>query len=171
MGEQLRERVDLLAKGGVARLRLLLHALEPPLDVVAVGDEQLELERLEIGSRIRARREAVGDGEHGVDLPQTAQEGRPGTRHVDDPQRRRRDLARADELRELRQPRVGNRRHADVLLAEPTAAGPREGGEERRLPRAGKPDDADLERHYAPSSEAASPEPATCFCSDASARC
>src|SRR5205807_8812083 len=38
----------------VARLRLLAHPLEAPLDMVAVGDEQLEAQRLEIVRR-RAR--------------------------------------------------------------------------------------------------------------------
>ena len=43
--EHLAELLDLGAQLRVARLRLLLDPLDPPLDVVAVGDEQLELER------------------------------------------------------------------------------------------------------------------------------
>ncbi len=65
------ELLDLAAKLRVARLRLLLDPLEPSLDVVAVGDEQLELERLEIvvgrrqprrsrAARRAARRPAAG---------------------------------------------------------------------------------------------------------------
>ena len=46
--EQPLEVFRLLAELRVARLRLLAHALEAPLDMVAVGDEQLELELLDL---------------------------------------------------------------------------------------------------------------------------
>ena len=52
---------DLLAQLRVARLGLLADALEAALDVVAVGDQQLQLEPLEIAVRIGDRREAVHD--------------------------------------------------------------------------------------------------------------
>jgi len=48
VSEHLLQLIELAADLCVARLRLLLDALEPALDMVAVGDEQLELERLEI---------------------------------------------------------------------------------------------------------------------------
>ena len=48
--EHLAELLDLDAELRVARLRLLLDPLEPPLDVVAVGDEQLELQVLEVAA-------------------------------------------------------------------------------------------------------------------------
>ena len=55
VGEQRLQLLDLLAQPRVARLRLLLDPLQPPLDVVAVGDEQLELERLQVAGGIGAR--------------------------------------------------------------------------------------------------------------------
>ena len=45
---------SLLAQLRVARLRLLAHALEAALDMVAVGDQQLQLEPLEVALRIGA---------------------------------------------------------------------------------------------------------------------
>src|SRR6476646_10721857 len=48
VGEQSLERDDLVPELRVTGLRLLAHALEPPLDVVAVGDEQLETELLDL---------------------------------------------------------------------------------------------------------------------------
>ena len=86
----------------VARLRLLRDALEPPLDVVAVGDEQLELQRLEVVGRHPRAGEAVEHDEQRVDLPQVAEQRRPGAAHVDDADRGRRDLARVDDVGELR---------------------------------------------------------------------
>ena len=69
VGEQALERLDLLALGAIAGLRLLLHALEPALDVVAVGDEQLEL----AASRGRPQGRLLGEP---VQRPRAAR--RPG---------------------------------------------------------------------------------------------
>ena len=64
---------DLRLEAHVPRLRLLADALEPPLDVVAVGDQELELQRLEVvGGDARAR-EAVEDDEERVHLAQVAE--------------------------------------------------------------------------------------------------
>ena len=95
----------------VARLRLLRDALEPLLDVVAVGDEQLELQRLEIVVRDARPREAVEHDEQRVDLAQVAEQRRAGAAHLDDANRRGRDLARIDDVGELLQPRIRDRRH------------------------------------------------------------
>src|SRR5207248_6781328 len=60
-------------EAGVPRLRLLRDALQPPPHMVAVGDEELKLQRLEVvGGDARAG-EAVEDDEERVDLPQVAQ--------------------------------------------------------------------------------------------------
>ena len=53
--EQPLRQLDLLALGAIARLRLLAHPLEPSLDVLAVGDDQLQPQRLEVGGGIGAR--------------------------------------------------------------------------------------------------------------------
>src|SRR5207248_1679572 len=48
---------------GVSGLRLLRHSLQPALDVVAVRDEELELQRLEVVGRDQRAREAVENDE------------------------------------------------------------------------------------------------------------
>ena len=137
--EQLREQLHLCARGRVAGLRLLRHALVAALDVIAVCDEQLELERLEVVVRCRPVREPVEDGEDRVDLPEVAEQLRTGAGHVDDSDRRRGHLAGGDELGEPPEPPVGDRRHADVrLLADRRVrgdlrAGARQSVEQRRL--------------------------------------
>ena len=115
----------------------------------ASGDEQLELERLQVALRVRSGREAVRDGEDRVHLAQAAEQRRSGAGNVDDADRRRRDLARAHERRQLREPVVRDRRHADVLLAEAGAASLRQRREQRRLARARQADDSHFERHLA----------------------
>jgi hypothetical protein len=52
MHKHLAQLIDLGAQLQVTRLRLLLDALEPPLDVITVGYQQLELEVLEVSGRI-----------------------------------------------------------------------------------------------------------------------
>ena len=145
--EHLLQLLDLGADLRVARLRLLLDALEPPLDVVAVGDEQLELERLEIVVRGRRPRRSREHDEQRVDLPEVPEQRGAGAGHVLDADRRRRDLARLDDLGQRAEALVGDRRHADVRLPVLAAARLRQRGEERRLPTARQADDADLERH------------------------
>ena len=59
---------DLLLQLLLARLGLFGDALEPPLDVIAVGDQQLEPQRLEIVGGIARAGEAVEDNEERVHL-------------------------------------------------------------------------------------------------------
>jgi hypothetical protein len=70
------ELVDLSAKLRVARLRLTADPLQPPLDVITVGDEQLQLELLDL---LRG----ADDEQERVDLPQVAEQLGAGTRDVD----------------------------------------------------------------------------------------
>src|SRR5581483_11664171 len=72
--EQPLELLDLLLESRVARLRLLRDPLEAPLDVVAVGDEQLEAKRLEVVVGHARAGEAVEDDEERVDLPQVPEQ-------------------------------------------------------------------------------------------------
>ena len=52
--------------------------------MVAVGDEQLEAQRLEVVRGHAGAREAVEDDEQRVDLAQVPEQRRPGAGHVDD---------------------------------------------------------------------------------------
>ena len=106
--------LDLDAELRVARLRLLLDPLEPPLDVVAVGDEQLEPQVLEIAGRVGAGREAVEDDEQRVDLAQVPEQRRPRAGHVLDADRGRRDLLRAGR------PRASASSRSSAICAMPT---------------------------------------------------
>ena len=74
VGDQLLELVHLRRELRIARLRLLRDPLEPSLDVLAVGHEQLEAERDEIVVRIGVRREPVEDEQERVDLAQVAEQ-------------------------------------------------------------------------------------------------
>ena len=69
MREQSLGQLDLLALRPIAGLRLLPHSLEPALDVVAVGDDELEAEGLQVGCRIGPLREPVEHGEERIRLP------------------------------------------------------------------------------------------------------
>ena len=149
--EQPLELLHLAAERRVARLRLLRDPLEPPLDVVPVGDEQLELERLQVALRGRrrarrrpARRAARPPGAGCRAAPRLCPARRPPAPRPASPCARSITAA----TRSRRSSR--DRRHADVLLAaaEPgLRPGPGERVEERRLAGAGQPDDARLERH------------------------
>jgi hypothetical protein len=141
------ELVGLGAQLGVPRLRLLLHALEAPLHVVAVRDEELERQRLEVRGRIARAAERVEHHQERVDLTEVPEELGTRAGNVHDAHGRRGDLLRVDDLREPEEAAVGHRGHADVLLAELTGAGLRERAEQRRLPRRRQPDDAHLQRH------------------------
>jgi hypothetical protein len=146
--EQLLQHVDLLAQRGIARLRLLLHPLQSPLDVIAVGHQELKLQCLEVGARARALREAVGYGQDRVHLAQATEQRGPGSGHVNDSDRGGRDLARADERGHSVEPLVRDRCHADVLLAERTGRTRlRQRVEECRLARPRQAHDPDFERH------------------------
>ena len=96
--EHLLQLLELAADLRVTGLRLLLDALEPALDVVAVGDEQLELERLEIVVRRRVRAEAAQHHEQRVDLPEVPELRCARAGHVLDADRRGRDLACLHDL-------------------------------------------------------------------------
>ena len=74
---------------------------------------------LEVALRIGAGREAVDDGEQRVDPAQVAEQLRPRPGHVGDARPPPPSpSSRADDRRELAEPLVRDRRHADVLLAE-----------------------------------------------------
>jgi hypothetical protein len=92
VGEQLLELCGLGAQARVAGFRLLCNAFEAPLHVVAVGDEQLELQVLEVALRIGAWRESVDDGENRVRLAEVAELCGSGARNVDHADRGRRHL-------------------------------------------------------------------------------
>src|SRR6478735_4191074 len=154
--EESGQRLGLAAFPCVARLRLLLHPLVATLDVVAVGDEQLELQCLEIVVRRRAVGEAVEHREDGVDLTEVAEKLRSRARNVHDADRCRRHLLRLDELGEPAEALVGDRRHADVgLVRHRRVRGDLRPGagqrvEQRRLAAVRKPYDPHLERHRRP---------------------
>ena len=148
------DKVEAAARAG--RVHLLLHALETPLHVVAVGHEELEPQGLEVVVRTGVTREPVQHGEDGVDLAQVAEELWPGAGHVDHADRGGCDLPRRHEARELLEPVVGDRRHADVRLVRhgrirrDLRAGAGQRVEQRRLAAVRKPYDPDLERHRRP---------------------
>ena len=73
VGKQPLQLDHLVAQLRVARLRLLRHAFQSPLHVVAVGDEQLQLEPLEVAVRVGAGGETVHDGEQRVHAAQVAE--------------------------------------------------------------------------------------------------
>ncbi len=109
--------------------------------MVAVGHEQLELQRLEVVVRNARPREPVDDDEQGVDLAQLPEQLRTCAAHLDDADGRGRHLARVHDLRELVEARVGNGGHADLALR----AAARERREQHRLARALQPDDPDFQ--------------------------
>ena len=143
MGEHALELRRFLLQLQLTRLGLFRHAVQPALDVVAIGDEQLEPKCLEIVRRDARAREAVQHDEERVHLTQVAEQLRTGAAHLDDADRRRRDLARPDHLGDAREAWIGNRRHADIPGCTRTC----QRVEQRRLPGARKPHDPDLERH------------------------
>ena len=150
--EQPLGQLGLLPLRAIARLRLLAHALETPIDVLAVGDDQLETERLEVGGGIGILGEAVEHREQRIGLAKLAGNLRAAG-HVDDPDRRRCHLLRADDLREPVESIVRDHRHPEVRLLGHVRIGRdlrahvSQRVEERRLPGVGKADDADPERH------------------------
>ena len=131
----------------IAGFRLLRHAFEPSLDVIAIRDEQLELQRLEIGRRLARARPAVQHGEQRVDLPEVPEQRRARAGHVDDANRGRRDLLRRDDARELIEALVRDRRHPDMLLPDARRLGMRQRTEQSRRPCIGQADDSHLHGH------------------------
>ena len=151
VGEQLLELDDLLAQLRVARLRLLAARAR------AGARRGRGRRRAARAGAPRPRRSERDDHQQRVDLAQVAEQLRAGARDVDDADRRRRDLARLLDRGQLRQPLVGDRRHADVLLQ--IVRGDtrlRERVEERGLPRARRADDSHLESHREEASRTAS---------------
>ena len=148
MREQRLERRGLRPQPRITRLRLRTDALEPCFHVVAVRDQQLQLELLEVAGGIGSGREAVGDAQEGVDAAEVAEQRSAGPRNVLHPDRGGRELRRALDPRDRVETSVSDLRHADVLLRV-VNGGARAGQrvEERRLPRPGQADDADLETH------------------------
>ena len=67
---------DLVAQPRVARLRLRANAIESLLDVVAVGDDELELDRLEVVVGISLGPEAPQHCDQGVGLTELAENRR-----------------------------------------------------------------------------------------------
>src|SRR5262249_46965158 len=98
----------------LAGLRLLADPLEPALDMIAICDEELELQRLEIVTRRPGTRESVQHDEQSIDLTQISEQRRTCPAHLDDANRRRRHLSSVDDLCDTGQPFVRNRGHADV---------------------------------------------------------
>ena len=84
--------------------------------MVAVGDEQLELQRLEVVLRHARAGEAVEDDEQRVDLPQLAEQLRPGPGTSTTRTAAGVTLRACTTSRELVEPRVGDLRHADVAV-------------------------------------------------------
>ena len=84
-----------------ARLRLLRDALEPPLDMIPIGNQQLEPQRLQVVGGNPGAREAVEDDEQRIHLAQIPQQLGPGAPHLDDSNRRGRDLAGLDHAGDL----------------------------------------------------------------------
>jgi hypothetical protein len=154
--EELGQLLELRSSRGVTRLRLLLDALVPALDVVAVRNEQLEPKRLEVVRRRRALREAVEHREDRVHLAQVPEQLGAGARHIDHPDRGGRRLLRGDELGEPAEPVVRDRRHADIGLvghgrvSRDLGARAGQGIEQRRLAAVREPDDPHFERHGRP---------------------
>ena len=132
---------DLLAEPRVARLRLLPDALEALLDVVAVGDDELELERPQVVVGVRVGRSR--ERRRSARPPCAARrDGGAQSRRVDDAGSRGRRLRGALDLGHRPEPLVRHRRHAHVLLAVRARRRRRVSGrEERRLARARQPDD------------------------------
>jgi hypothetical protein len=56
----------------VARLGLLRHPLDPPLDVIRICDEQLQPQPLQVAGGIDVRPEAPHDGQERVHSAQPA---------------------------------------------------------------------------------------------------
>ena len=145
--EHLAQLLELGAQLRVAGLRLLLDALEPPFDMVAVGDEQLELERLEIAMPGRAPRRSRG-GRRAARRPDEGSRAAP-RRHPGRPGRESWRPSPCARSRPRRARRGADRRSAPCRRSSSRTRRrrPCERGEERRLPAAGRADDADLECH------------------------
>ena len=121
--------------------------------MLAVGHDQLQLDRLELRSRIRVLTPAVQDCEQRIDLAQVPEQSPPGAGDVHDTHRGGSHLAGLDDGGYLLEPRVGDGRHADVRLVGNGRVGGdlcarlRQRVEERRLAAVCQTDDSDLKAH------------------------
>ena len=135
MRKQLLELLHFLPQLHVTRLRLLLDALEPALDVIAVCNEQLELQRLEVVIRNTRTGEAIEHDEERVDLTQIPEQCRPGAAHFGHANRRRRDLARLHHVRKRVQAGSG----IAAMPTSPLARTPVSASKSMDLPELGSP--------------------------------
>src|SRR4029078_1769145 len=126
-------------------------------------DEELELQGLEVVTGIAGARPVVEHGEQRIHLAEVCAELVARSGNVDNADRRRCGLLRMDDLRDLRQTIVGDRRHADVLFPGHARSRLRERGEECRLARLLPAHDPDFDGHQ--------PVSGSCRWRDPSARC
>ena len=138
---------NLVAQPRVAGLRQRTYALEALLDVVAVGDDQLELDRLEVVLRVGLRAEAAQHGDERIGLAQLAEDGRAQPGQVDDLDSGGSRLVGALDFGDRLETLVGDRGDANVFLPVGTGRHRGQGGEERRLTSPGKAYESDFERH------------------------
>ena len=118
--------------------------------MIAIGDDHLELQSLEIASGIGVIREPVHDREQRVHPPQVTRDLRAGAGDIDDADRGGSDLPGSDDGSEARDVVVGDHRDAEVRLLDNGCVGRnlcsrvREGVEERGLAGVRQADDSDL---------------------------
>src|SRR3954447_5796940 len=103
MGEGALQLPELGAKTRVTGLRLLLDALEAPLDVIAVGNEKLEPQRLQVVCGITGTRPVVQNGEQSINLAQVAEKLSARSWNVDHADRGGSHLLRLHDLGQLGQ--------------------------------------------------------------------
>ena len=115
--------------------------------MVAVGDEQLELQRLEIGGRVGAGEKPSSDDEQRVDLAEGAELRRPGPGTSCTRSAAGVTSSPSTTSASALEPLVGDRRHAEVRSSRTRRRPLRQRREQGRLPDAGQADDADFERH------------------------
>ena len=113
--------------------------------MIAIRDQQLELQGDEIVVGIACSRPGVEDDEQRVGLAEVAEQLRACPRDVDHAQNGGRDLLRLLNVRDGPEALVRNRRHADVLLARHGCPRPGQSLEERRLAGVRQADNADRE--------------------------
>ena len=85
--------------------------------MVPVGDDELELDRLQVVGGIRFRAERSEHREQRVRLAELTEDGSAQSRRVDEPDRRRGRLRGALDLGDRLEPFVRDGRDPDVLLA------------------------------------------------------
>ncbi len=136
------ERLDL---GRRLAPRPLLGLLERRLDHGLIREQQVGPDLRDLGRRLRVGPEAPHDDRERVRLAQLRDPLRGGgpTRDVDEPDLRVDGLARPLHLGQDVDPGVGDG-HDRVVRLPPVTAGPRERGEQGRLPAEGNADQTDV---------------------------